>query len=86
MLFDINRAAKLGPLLRSAAETMLSRILADPPRNFRTTIITNAGPDTYEVVERVTEAGCGRPSRSGRSVWRFRPASSRCRTSPCRFR
>ena len=36
---------------------MLSRILADPPRNFRTTIITNAGPDTYEVVERVTEAG-----------------------------
>ena len=45
------------PLLRSAAETTLSRILADPPRNFRTTIIGNAGPDTYEVVERVTEAG-----------------------------
>jgi alpha-beta hydrolase superfamily lysophospholipase len=57
VLFDINRAAKLGPLLRSAAETTLSRILADPPRNFRTTIIGNAGPDTYEVVERVTEAG-----------------------------
>jgi len=57
VLFDINRAAKLGPLLRSAAETTLSRILADPPRNFRTTIISNAGPDTYEVVERVTEAG-----------------------------
>ena len=36
---------------------MLSRILPDPPRAFRTTIITNAGPDTYGVVERVTEAG-----------------------------
>ena len=57
VLFDLNRAAKLGLLLRSTSETMLSRILADPPRNFRTTIITNAGPDTYEVVERVTEAG-----------------------------
>jgi len=57
VLFDLNRAAKLSPLLRSAAETTLSRILADPPRNFRTAIITNAGPDTYEVVERVIEAG-----------------------------
>jgi alpha-beta hydrolase superfamily lysophospholipase len=57
VLFDLNRAAKLSPLLRSAAETTLTNILADPPRNFRTTIITNAGPDTYEVVERVTEAG-----------------------------
>ncbi|HZX82084.1 MAG TPA: alpha/beta hydrolase [Reyranella sp.] len=57
VLFDINRAAKLGLLLRSTSETMLSRILADPPRNFRTTIVTNAGPDTYEVVERVIDAG-----------------------------
>jgi alpha-beta hydrolase superfamily lysophospholipase len=57
VLFDLNRAAKLGLLLRSASETMLSRILPDPPRAFRTTIITNAGPDTYGVVERVTEAG-----------------------------
>lgn len=56
VLFDINRAAKLGLLLRSAPDTMMSRILGEPPRNFRTTIITNAGPDTYEVIERVTEA------------------------------
>jgi alpha-beta hydrolase superfamily lysophospholipase len=56
VLFDINRAAKLGLLLRSTSETMLTRILAEPPRNFRATVITNAGPDTYEVVERVTEA------------------------------
>ena len=57
VLFDINRAATLGPLLRTAAETVLSRILADPPRKFRTVVITNAGPESYEVVEKVTEAG-----------------------------
>jgi alpha-beta hydrolase superfamily lysophospholipase len=57
VLFDINRGAKLGPLLRSASETVLSRILAPPPRKFRTVIITNASADTYKVVEKVTEAG-----------------------------
>ena len=57
VLFDINRAATLGPLLRTAAETVLSRIMADPPRKFRTVVITNAGPESYEVVEKVTEAG-----------------------------
>jgi alpha-beta hydrolase superfamily lysophospholipase len=57
VLFDINRGATLGPLLRSASETVLSRILAPPPRKFRTVIITNASADTYKVVEIVTEAG-----------------------------
>jgi alpha-beta hydrolase superfamily lysophospholipase len=57
VLFDINRAAALGVLLRSASETVLSRILAPPPRKFRTVIITNASADTYKVVEKVTEAG-----------------------------
>jgi len=57
VLFDINRGATLGPLLRSASETILSRILAAPPRKFRTVIITNASADTYTVVEKVTEAG-----------------------------
>jgi alpha-beta hydrolase superfamily lysophospholipase len=48
----------LGPLLRTASETVLSRILAPPPRKFRTVIITNASADTYKVVEKVT-----RPAR-----------------------
>ena len=30
VLFDLNRAAKLGPLLRTSTETVLTRIL--PPR------------------------------------------------------
>jgi alpha-beta hydrolase superfamily lysophospholipase len=57
VLFDVNRNTKFGPLLSSASDTMLTRILPDPPRRFRTTIITNASPDSPEVVERVVEAG-----------------------------
>jgi len=57
VLFDLNWAAKLSPLLRSGMETKLTRILSEAPRRYRTTIITNAGQDTNEVVERVTEAG-----------------------------
>lgn len=57
VLFDLNRDAKLGPLLRTASDAMLTRVLPAPPRPFRTTIITNAGDGSSEVVERVTEAG-----------------------------
>jgi alpha-beta hydrolase superfamily lysophospholipase len=56
VLFDLNRDAKLGPLLRSAADGVLARLLPPPPRRFRTTVIANAG-DSEEVVERVVEAG-----------------------------
>ena len=57
VLFDINRAALFSPLLRSSMETIVERMVPAPPRNFRTTIITNAGPKANEEVERVTEAG-----------------------------
>ena len=57
VLFDINRAAVVSPLLRNAAETALSRILPAPPRNYRTVVITNEAADTYRAVERVIEAG-----------------------------
>jgi len=57
VLFDINRAALLSPLLRGSMETMLERMLPAPPRNYRTTIITNGGPNDSGEVERVTEAG-----------------------------
>jgi len=55
VLFDMNRGPKLGPLLSSAADIVLNRILPAPPRRFRTTIITNAGTGD-EVVELVLEA------------------------------
>lgn len=56
VLFDLNRSAKFGPLLRPAAETALTRLLPDPPRSFQATIITNASPDHLELVEHVTPA------------------------------
>jgi alpha-beta hydrolase superfamily lysophospholipase len=57
VLFDVNRSARFGPLLRQGIDATLARLLPEPPRNFRTTILTNASPDSREVVERVTEAG-----------------------------
>jgi alpha-beta hydrolase superfamily lysophospholipase len=57
VLFDVNRDAKLGLLLRSAARNLLTRVLPAPPRRFRTTIISNADSDSAEVVARVVEAG-----------------------------
>jgi alpha-beta hydrolase superfamily lysophospholipase len=57
VLFDLNRNTKFGPLLRSSTDTILARLLPDPPRSFRMTIITNASANEAEVIERVTEAG-----------------------------
>jgi alpha-beta hydrolase superfamily lysophospholipase len=57
VLFDINRNAKLGPLLTPATEAALDRLLPRGARAWRAAVITNAGPDEAEVVERATEAG-----------------------------
>lgn len=57
VLFDINRAAKFGPLLRTSADTALARIVPRQLRHFRLTVITNANDDSLDVVERVTEPG-----------------------------
>lgn len=57
VLYDINRAAKFGPLLRSTADTALTRLLSAPPRNYSTTIVANADATSRAMVERLTEAG-----------------------------
>jgi alpha-beta hydrolase superfamily lysophospholipase len=57
VLFDINRSAKLTPLLRARTEGVLDRLLPEPPRRFRTTIVGNVRPGSREVEERVLEAG-----------------------------
>ncbi|MGK7869879.1 alpha/beta hydrolase [Falsiroseomonas sp. E2-1-a20] len=57
VLFDINRNAKLGPLLTPATETALDRLLPSATRTWRAAVLTNAGPERAEVEERVTEAG-----------------------------
>jgi alpha-beta hydrolase superfamily lysophospholipase len=64
VLFDINRSAKFGPLLRSSADTALTRILPGGPQAYRTTIITNRDDAHGDVVERVIEAnGAGERSQ-----------------------
>jgi alpha-beta hydrolase superfamily lysophospholipase len=57
VLFDLNRDAKLGTLLSSASDAILTRVLPPPPRRFRTTIIANAAAGSHDIVERVLEAG-----------------------------
>jgi hypothetical protein len=57
VLFDVNRTAKFGPLLRQSSDTALARLLPATPRSYRTTIITNADDDSDEEIERTTEAG-----------------------------
>jgi alpha-beta hydrolase superfamily lysophospholipase len=57
VLYDVNRAATLSPLLRSNLDNALDRLLADPPRRYRTVVVTNAGSPTGEVIARTTDAG-----------------------------
>ena len=86
VLFDVNRSAKLGPLLRSASDAVLTRLLPPPPRRFRTVIVTNASDGSSEVVERVIEAGA--ETEQERPLGLSYPARRllAVRTSPCRFR
>jgi hypothetical protein len=57
VLFDINRTARFGPLLRSVSDTAIARLLPPAPRNYRTTIIANVSPTSAEVSEFRTDAG-----------------------------
>jgi alpha-beta hydrolase superfamily lysophospholipase len=57
VLFDLNRRAKLGLLLRPDAETALDRLLPAAPRRYATTIVTNAGSESGEVEARTLAAG-----------------------------
>ncbi|QHB34448.1 alpha/beta hydrolase [Yersinia canariae] len=57
VLFDLNRAASFGPLLRTSSYTALARLLPPPPRNYSVTIITNVSPQSNETVALTTLAG-----------------------------
>ena len=62
VLFDLNRSAKFGPLLRARAPTrVLDRLLPDPPRALpHRRSSPTPSPDSRDVVERVIEAGARR--------------------------
>lgn len=57
VLFDINRAAALSPLLRRDADMRLARLLPAAPRRYRTSVITNAQADSAQMIERAVDAG-----------------------------
>lgn len=57
VLFDLNRATKLGPLFRRGAAWSLAGTLPGEKRNYRLTIVTNANPTSNEMIERVIAAG-----------------------------
>jgi alpha-beta hydrolase superfamily lysophospholipase len=57
VLFDLNRHAKFGPLLRRSTDTVLERLLPDAPRTFTSTVVTNASRSTDRVVARTIAAG-----------------------------
>ena len=82
VLFDLNRSARFGPLLRGNTDNMLDRLLPAPPRNYRTTIITNAGRRRRGGRAR-HRARRDRPSRCARSGCAIRATCSRCRTWRC---
>lgn len=52
VLFDINRAGVLAPLLRPAASGYLDTLHAAAPRHYRLTLVGNRSPDTLAVGER----------------------------------
>jgi alpha-beta hydrolase superfamily lysophospholipase len=57
VIFDINQAANLRALFRPALYSAVSALLPPAPRQYSTTVITNASPTTYETVARTTPAG-----------------------------
>jgi alpha-beta hydrolase superfamily lysophospholipase len=57
VLFDVNRNAVYGPLLRADATPLPESLLPAAPRGFRSAVIANATPATRRMVERATAAG-----------------------------
>jgi hypothetical protein len=56
VLFDLNREARLGPMLSPGADAALTA-MPPAPRGFGLTILTNAAPDSLTVEARSTKAG-----------------------------
>ena len=57
VLFDLNRNVRYGPLLAAGESRSPAQLLPPAPRSYAVSVVTNAGPDTREVVERRVDAG-----------------------------
>ncbi len=63
VLFDLNRAATLAPLIRASADAELGRILPPAPRRYDVVVVGNAAPGDYAAVADWTPAGATTPDR-----------------------
>jgi alpha-beta hydrolase superfamily lysophospholipase len=57
VLFDVNRAAYVGPMLRPSALAAADALLPQSPRRYRLSLLTNAAPGNPDMVVRSFEAG-----------------------------
>src|SRR5262249_16144867 len=55
VLFDLNRTAVVGPFLKRNFDAEVAGLFANAARPYRLALVTNAGPDTPDVVARVAE-------------------------------
>ncbi len=57
VLFDVNRAAPVGPLLRPAASAAILAVQSPPPHRYRTIVVENAAANSLAAVARTLEPG-----------------------------
>jgi alpha-beta hydrolase superfamily lysophospholipase len=62
VMFDLNRQSTIKPFIRASEDAILGTLFDARPRRYRLTLITNASPDTLDVVEKSTSAGASEPS------------------------
>ena len=63
VLFDVNRHADVQPLLVTDPGPLTHRLRSRPQRTYALTVITNASPETLQVMELRSPAGSGQASR-----------------------
>jgi alpha-beta hydrolase superfamily lysophospholipase len=69
VLFDVNRLAVVQPLLVHDPGPLTRRLVGQPHRPYALTLITNASPQTLQVVERAVLAGQTAPSERLLELW-----------------
>lgn len=57
VLFDVNQAVQLSPLMRSSARQAARHLLPPAPRHYTTRLVTNASPHSSAAVAETTLAG-----------------------------
>ena len=64
VLFDLNRSSAVRPFLKTDFDGPVQALWGNPSRRYALTLVTNASPDTPDVVARSAAPGSGRPQES----------------------